>query len=82
MLGESNKALHNHGNCNKQSNCLRMQYLPGASSRTIVLYHLGSVVLKQRRTAYVEWFYQSLKTGKFTSLGTGGILNWIFMDWL
>ncbi|KAF5843270.1 hypothetical protein DUNSADRAFT_72 [Dunaliella salina] len=35
----------------------------GASSRTIVLYHLGSVVLKQRRTAYVEWFYQSLKTG-------------------
>jgi len=41
---------------------------PGASSRTIVLYHLGSVVLKQRRTGFTEWFYNSVKTGALISV--------------
>ncbi|KAF5830940.1 hypothetical protein DUNSADRAFT_13823 [Dunaliella salina] len=35
----------------------------GASSRTIALFHLGSLVVKQRRTPYTEWFYNSVRKG-------------------
>ncbi|KAF5826224.1 hypothetical protein DUNSADRAFT_4063 [Dunaliella salina] len=35
----------------------------GASSRTIVLFHLGSVVVRQRRTGFTEWFTNSLQKG-------------------
>jgi len=43
--------------------CPPLPFALAASSRSIALYHSGSVVAKQTRTAFYEWFYYSLRAG-------------------
>ncbi|KAF5830146.1 hypothetical protein DUNSADRAFT_14964 [Dunaliella salina] len=35
----------------------------GGSNRVLALFHLGSVVVKQHKSPYIEWFYNSIKPG-------------------
>jgi len=46
---------------------LSLYLAEGASSRLIALFHMGSTVVRQQRTGYVEWYYNSLKPGENAS---------------